>query len=107
MSITHVWNIRELVQLNDDSGTVVRVEYVVNSNDGDISCSSGGSMELQTANIENFISYEDLSEEIVLGWVKENLDENLGNHEINNAVWINSVLNPPEPKTISLDLPWQ
>jgi len=32
--ITHTWSIRQLVQLNDDSGTVVRVEYNVNSTDG-------------------------------------------------------------------------
>ena len=106
MAITHTWSIRELVQLNDNSGTVVRVEYGVNSTDGNVSTQSNGSVELETATIENFISYEDLTEETVLGWVKEKLGENLGNHEVNNAAWIDSVVNPPAPRTVNSPLPW-
>jgi hypothetical protein len=106
MEITHTWSIGELVQLNDNSGTVVRVRYNVNSTDGNISTQSGGGVELETGNIENFISYEDLTEELVLGWVREKLGPNLDNHEINNAAWIDSVVNPPAPRTISTELPW-
>jgi hypothetical protein len=106
MAITHTWSIRALIQRNDDSGTVIRVNYTVNSTDGTISTKSQGGVELQTENIENFIAYEDLTEELVLGWVKEKLGPNLANHEINNAAWIDSVLNPPAPRTISTALPW-
>lgn len=106
MAITHTWEIREMEQLNDGSGIVVRVGYSVNSTDGNVSTQSGGGVQLETENIENFISYEDLTEELVLDWVKEKLGENLGNHEINNASWIDSVVNPPAPKTISTGLPW-
>ena len=106
MAITHTWSIRQLEQLNNGSGTVVRVQYNVNSTDGTVSTQSGGSVELDTKNIENFISYEDLTEELILDWVKEKLGPNLGNHEVNNASWIDSVVNPPAPKTISTGLPW-
>jgi hypothetical protein len=106
MAITHTWSIRELEQLNNGSGTVVRVKYNVSSTDGTVSTQSGGGVELDTENIENFISYEDLTEELVLGWVKEKLGPNLGNREVNNASWIDSVVNPPAPKTISTGLPW-
>jgi hypothetical protein len=106
MTITHTWSIRELVQLNDASGTVVRVGYNVNSTDGNISTESGGGVDLDVKNIENFISYERLTERMVLSWVREKLGENLGNHEINNAAWIDSVVNPPAPKTIRSALPW-
>jgi hypothetical protein len=106
MAITHTWSIRELVQLNDNSGTVVRVQYNVNSTDGTISTKSEGGVELETENIDNFISYESLTEELVLGWVKEKLGPNLGNHEVNNAAWIDSVANPPAPRTINSPLPW-
>jgi hypothetical protein len=61
---------------------------------------------LNIDNIENFIQYQNLTEETLLGWVKEQLGENLGNHEINNAAWIESVKNPPAPRTISQPLPW-
>ena len=106
MAITHTWSIGELVQLNDNSGTVVRVQYNVNSTDGTISTKSEGGVELETENIDNFISYESLTEELVLGWVKEKLGPNLGNHEVNNASWIDSVVNPPAPRTINSALPW-
>ena len=47
-----------------------------------------------------------MSEETVLDWVKEKLGENLGNHEVNNASWIDSVVNPPAPRTVNSPLPW-
>jgi hypothetical protein len=106
MAIAHTWSIRELEQLNNGSGTVVRVQYNVSSTDGTVSTQSGGGVELDTENIENFISYQDLTEELILDWVKEKLGPNLDNHEVNNASWIDSVVNPPAPKTISTELPW-
>lgn len=106
MLITHEWSINEMQQLNDGSGTVVSVSYVVKSTDGNFSIQSSGTVELQTENIENFILYENLTEDIVIGWVKEKLGPNLGNHEINNSSWINSINNSPKPKTISENLPW-
>lgn len=106
MTITHTWSINQMEQLNDNSGTVVHVEYSVHSTDGNVSTQSGGGVEFKIEKIKDFIPYEDLTEELVLGWVKEKLGPNLGNHEINNASWIDSVVNPPAPKTISTGLPW-
>lgn len=105
MAVTHTWSITRLEQLNDGTGTVTEVFYNVFSED-EISCNSSGSVQLDTSNIENFIEYQNLTEEVLLGWVKEKLGENLGNHEINNAAWIESVKNPPAPRTISQPLPW-
>lgn len=109
MLITHIWSIQSLEQLNNGTGTVTNILYKVHSSDSDsgVSCNTTDKVELiQTENIENFIEYQDLTEEIVLGWVKEKLGQNLGNHEVNNASWINSVVNPPAPRTISKPLPW-
>lgn len=106
MTITHTWSIDRIRQLNNDLGVVSNISYSVHSTDGNIFTQSGGDVELQTENIENFIPYEDLTEEVVLGWVKEKLGENLGNHEVNNASWIDSIANPPKPKTITAELPW-
>lgn len=105
MAVTHTWSITRLEQLNDGTGTVTEVFYNVLSED-EISCNSSGSVRLDTDSIENFIQYQNLTEEILLGWVKEKLGENLGNHEVNNAAWIESVKNPPAPRTISQPLPW-
>lgn len=106
MTITHTWKIDRMRELNNDLGVVSEVSYSVHSTNGNISTQSGGTVELKIENIENFISYEDLTEEIVLGWVRQKLGENLGNHEVNNASWIDSIENPPAPKTISKELPW-
>ena len=108
MLITHTWSIESLEQLNDETGTVTNILYTVHStdSDSDVSCNASGVVRLITENIENFIEYQDLTEEILLGWVKEKLGENLGNHEVNNASWINSVVNPPAPRTVSKPLPW-
>jgi len=105
MAVTHNWSITKLEQLNDGTGTVIEIQYKVFSKN-EVSCESSGSVGLDTDSIDNFIEYENLTEEILLGWVKEKLGENLGNHEINNAAWIESVENPPEPRTISQPLPW-
>lgn len=106
MAVTHTWSITRLEQLNNSTGTVTEVFYNVFSEEDEISCNSSGGVILDTDSIENFIEYENLTEEILLGWVKEKLGENLGNHEINNAAWIDSVKNPPAPRTISQPLPW-
>jgi tRNA/tmRNA/rRNA uracil-C5-methylase (TrmA/RlmC/RlmD family) len=105
MAVTHTWSIIRLEQLNDGTETVTEVFYNVLSED-EISCNSSGGVQLNIDNIENFIQYQNLTEETLLGWVKEQLGENLGNHEINNAAWIDSVKNPPAPRTISQPLPW-
>lgn len=105
MAVTHTWSIIRLEQLNDGTGTVVNIGYNVFSED-EISCNSSGGVQLNIDNIENFIRYQNLTEETLLGWVKEQLGENLGNHEVNNAAWIESVKNPPAPRTISQPLPW-
>ena len=105
-TITHTWTVERLVQLNDGSGAVTSLDYKVRSTDGTNSCDAYGSIQLETENIENFVPYESLSEEIVIGWVKEKLGESLGGHEVNNAAWIDAVANPPAPTTISTELPW-
>jgi hypothetical protein len=106
MSVTHTWSIERLEQLNNETGTVANIFFKVYSVDGDVNCTSSGMVDLNTENIEEFIDYEDLTEELLLEWVKERLGENLGNFEINNAAWIDSVLNPPAPRVITKPLPW-
>lgn len=107
MPVTHKWSVHRMEQLNDDSGTVVRVDYIVNSTDGDNSIQSHGTVELEVENIENFIPYENLSEEIVINWIKIKLGPSLGGHEINNSAWIESIINPPSSNIILTELPWQ
>lgn len=102
--ITHNYTIKKLIQVNDGSGTVVKVEYEVETTDGEYKSSIFDDIQLDTSNIENFIKYEDLTEEIVLEWIKNiHGDKN----EIRNLQVIQFLKNPPKPPTIDTNLPWQ
>jgi hypothetical protein len=107
MSITHAWKIRKLIQKNDGSGLVIQVFYKVYSSDGEYDYVSAGNVELITENLLNFVPYADLTEELVIGWVKDKLGPNLGNHEQINSEWINAAKNPAIPTTKVERLPWE
>ena len=106
MAITHNWEVKRLIQLNDDTGTVCQVDYRVVSTEDDFEVINGGKVILDVENIENFISYSDLNEEMVLEWVKSKLSQKSVDHEADNVKSINSIKNPPKPKHITERLPW-
>jgi len=107
MEITHTWKVRKLVQKNDGSGLVIQVFYKVYSTDGEYSYVSAGNIELETENLSNFVPYQDLTEEMVLQWVKDKLGSNSGDLEQMNTDWINTARNPI-PSPIKVDkLPWE
>jgi len=114
MAVSHVWTVTELVQKNDDSGIVRAANFTVVSTDDvtTTSTTSRGRVEFQkpfaaplTQN-QDFIEYDNLTHADVLGWVQADLGSNLGNYEVNNAAWIDSVDNPPTPATVVQVLPW-
>lgn len=104
MEITHTYQIRELEQLNDDSGTVCNVWFKITSTDGTHMIDSDERVELNTNNIENFISYEDLTEEIVLSWIEAS--EEAERSRTGHIGWIEYTRNPPKPRTVVKGLPW-
>ncbi len=107
MEITHNWVIRKLVQKNDGTGTVIRVYFKIYSTDGEYSYVSGDNIELDVNNIQNFISYQDLTQEQVLEWVKNELGPGLGGYEQLNTDWIINQRNPFTPTTKIERLPWE
>lgn len=107
MEITHNWNIRKLVQKNDGTGTVIQVYFKIYSTDGIYSYMSAGNVELDIVNIQNFVSYQDLTEELVLLWVKDKLGTQVSDYEQMNIDWINEARNPIIPPTKVEKLPWE
>lgn len=107
MEITHNWDIRKMIQKNDGTGTVIQVYFKIYSTDGTYSYMSSGNVELDTNNIQNFISYQNLTEELVVAWVKDKLGESVSNYEQVNIDWINNAKNPPVPPTKVEPLPWE
>jgi uncharacterized phage-associated protein len=107
MEIAHTWKVRKLIQKNDGSGLVIQVIYKVYSTDGQYSYNSGGNVELETENLSNFVQYSDLTEELVLQWIKDKLGPNSGDLEEINTDWINAARNPiPSPTKVE-NLPWE
>lgn len=102
--ITHEYTVRKLVQVNDDSGTVTKVEYEVHTTDGDYKSTMVDDVVLGPPSTGNFIKYEDLTEETVIQWIK-NIHGN--KNEIRNLQIIAYQKNPPKPHTIDTNLPWQ
>ena len=66
------WSVAQL-ERNTSDGFVVTVHYRVNAVDGDYSASTYGTVGY-TQGEESFVPFDNLTEETVIGWVKESLD---------------------------------
>jgi|TARA_B100000427_G_scaffold165561_1_gene137538 hypothetical protein len=78
MSITHARTVSELLVLNDGTDMVSEVIIETTSMDNDLtSVTSPDRFELDTSggtSATGFISYADLTEETVLGWLSSQID---------------------------------
>lgn len=70
MATNFVWGINTLERETDD-GFVFTAHYTVNAEDGTYSSGAYGSVGFQRP--ENLIPYNQLTEEVVLSWIKEAL----------------------------------
>ena len=73
MSITFTLQINQLrvVQLNNQPNTVCQVDYeYVGLNDDNKAHSYIGTERLNTEDVESFVSFEQLTEETVVGWLE-------------------------------------
>lgn len=104
MEVTHTYKVHGLEQINDESGTVCSIWYSVTSTDGENSIDSSERGELNTENIQNFIDFENLTEEVVTEWAKNH--EHSPRVEQSHIRYLEYKRNPPKPATIHVDLPW-
>jgi hypothetical protein len=96
---TYTWTITNLYTLDlpTESGYVVTALYVVEGVDGEYSASLSSSQQFE-ANPEkpDFVPYEDLTNEIVVGWVQEALGvDGVANLEACIQGQIDSLITPP------------
>jgi hypothetical protein len=68
------WNIVQMDRKTSD-GFVVTVHYTVTATDEDYSASTYGTVGYTQADDETYIPFEELTPEIVVGWIKESLGE--------------------------------
>lgn len=74
MSTTFTWNIAQLERETTD-GYVYTAHYTVDAKDDTYSAGAYGSIGLERPEDEDLIPFSDLTQEIVVGWVKEKLTE--------------------------------
>lgn len=105
---TYTWTIESLYTqtIADEADYVVIANYLVIGVDGEYSASISNIAQFSTENIETFISYEDLTNEIVVGWVQSVLGvDGVANLEASIQGQIDSQINPPTYPT-NTPLPW-
>ena len=69
MSTTFSWNIANLEHHTAD-GVVFTVHYTISAHDNVYSSSAYGSIRLEAPEPDSMIPFDNLTEEIVVGWVK-------------------------------------
>tara|TARA_S200002703_G_scaffold123221_1_gene109157 strand:- start:495 stop:806 length:312 start_codon:yes stop_codon:yes gene_type:complete len=74
MSTVYEWNVANLERHTAD-GVVFTVHYTVNAEDGTYSAGAYGSLGLEAPEPDDMIPFDNLTEEIVVGWVKDKFGE--------------------------------
>ena len=72
MATTYTWSIQQMDRLTSD-GFVVTVHYNVSAVDGDYSASTYGTVGYTEQPGEQYVPYDQLTEQQVVGWVQESL----------------------------------
>ena len=105
----YTWKVTNLYTQTIDGKEdyVVTALYITTGVDGEYSASLSGSSQFSTADVTDFIPYADLTEEIVITWIKETLGEN-GIISIEACIQgqIDSQINPPQVP-VNTPLPWE
>lgn len=101
MATTFTWGINTLERETDD-GFVFIAHYTVDANDGTYSSGAYGSVGFERP--ENLVPYNQLTEETVIGWVKEALGGDEKVAEIQAA--LQEQLDQQRNPTKAAGVPW-
>ena len=108
MAITHHWSIHSTIKYLDAGGTVCKVIFKLQSQDSDnpelLNITTISSVNLDTSHIENFVPFDQLTEQEVLQWVFDRLtkyqicsidsDETKYDYEIYHEKYLENLKNP-------------
>ena len=101
MSTTFTWAIANLERETSD-GYVFTAHYTVNANDGTYSAGAYGSVGFERPDV--LIPFDDLTEELVIGWVKEAIGGDEKVTEIETA--LQAQLDEKRSPTKAAGKPW-
>ena len=107
MEVEHQLIIKQLDQLNNDSGIVKYICYELISSAENRSVKWSGFIELDTDNIEDFISYENLTEEVILDWTYAHNSDKIEKQKLMNEERLNAILSVVNATTKNQRLPWE
>ena len=105
---TYTWKVTQLytqtIEGNEDYVVIANCETI--GVDGDYTASVPNVIQFSTEEVTNFIPYADLTEELIVGWIKEVLtEEGVLAIEESIANQIDTEKNPPVSPEIT-PLPW-
>ncbi len=95
---TYTWLVTTLwtETIAGEQNYVVIASYDVKGIDGTYTASLSNTAQFSTANVSNFIPYDQLTNEIVVGWIQQDLGVNgVANFEASIQGQIDSQINPP------------
>jgi hypothetical protein len=95
---TFTWTVTQLLTetIAGEQNYVVIANYEVVGVDGQYTSSISDSARFSTENVDNFTPYEDLTNDIVIGWVKSMLGpDTVANYEESIQGQIDSQITPP------------
>jgi len=106
MNYTWIINAMYVVQ-NPEPNYVVNVIWTLSGTDGQYTASIQGNTELDvTSDQPDYIPYDQLTQDIVIGWVQDALGPTgIYNYEQNIVGQIDSMINPPVSPE-QAPLPW-
>ena len=104
---TYTWTIDAMYTVQTpDPNYVVNVIWTLTGVDGDYTASIQGNTMFDSQQADPFIPYNELTQEIVIGWVQNNLGPvGISNYEANVQGQIDSMINPPVSPE-NTPLPW-
>lgn len=105
---TFTWIVKQLLTqtIDGEQNYVVIANYDVVGVDGEYSSSISDSAKFSTDNVDNFTPYNELTNDIVVGWIKSVLGpDTVANYEESIQGQIDSQINPPVTPQ-NTPLPW-
>jgi hypothetical protein len=105
---TFTWAVTALYTetIGNEQDYVVIANYEVVGVDGEYTASLSNTARFSTESVSEFIPYADLTNEIVVGWIQEELGEDgVANLEACIQGQIDSLINPPVSPE-NTPLPW-
>ena len=100
------WNCKTVDYYNHEHNgheqVIYNVHWRVTKEDGDLTASTYGTQTLNTEDIKDFVPLEDVTNEIVVAWVKDALGEEVSLIEDSLDQQIEALKNP-STQTITLD----